>query len=376
MDRAVSPVRCADEAGGRNELTTLTDNNQWTVLGYDLRSLARHWTGAWRDVLFTPDSPLRRRLDEPVCLHLEDGQRVVYQGGNATSLAPQENTCEALALPESLYLARELHIPLAAETELDTVLAMEVAANSPFAADDTVSGWREIGRDGQGISIALVVAARSGVAQWLGASAGPSRRDTGPRELWARHNGHWVTLQGFGETERDRRYRRRLLRVLLKLSLLLAALFAIAGLVALQQGLALQRIDTLQRQVQARAAAAVDMRESLLRANEYIVAANHLAEDYPNPHVEVARLTELLDDDAYLAHFSMRGRDMRIRGRAQDAAQVMQGLAAQSGYASVTAPQPFTAVGNTGQEQFYLDVEIAEASAAAAGAESADGDRP
>jgi general secretion pathway protein L len=92
--------------------------------------------------------------------------------------------------------------------------------------------------------------------------------------------------------------------------------------------------------------------------------------------VEVARLTELLDDDAYLAHFSMRGRDMRIRGRAQDAAQVMQGLAAQSGYASVTAPQPFTAVGNTARNSFTSMSRSPKRPPRPPERESADGDRP
>jgi hypothetical protein len=88
---------------------------------------------------------------------------------------------------------------------------------------------------------------------------------------------------------------------------------------------------------------------------------------HPNPHRELARLTRLLGDDAFIAHFSMRGDLLRVRGRARNAASVMQTLTEEGAYEAVTAPQAITAVGNTGEEQFYLDIDVAAGTGEEAG---------
>lgn len=337
----------------------LTSNDQWTLFGYDMRSLGRQWKSAWRDFLFSPGAPLRVRLDEPVRLLSPDGA-AVFQGGKRRE-APEagDARCEALALPDSLYLSRTLELPAAAESELDAVLSMEIAANSPFDATDTVYGWAETRRDEDGISVALVVAARSALMHWLSTEHPDRRADA--TELWAPHGEAWICLHGFGESLREGLYRRRLLRVAGAGAAALVLLFAIVGLLTLQQRIVLEQLEAQQRDVASRATGATEQREALVGANEAIAAASALIDNYPNPHLEIARLTGLLGDDAFIAHFSMRGRDLRVRGRAQDAASVMQTLAGQKAFASVTAPQAISAVGNSGVEQFYLDLRLAGA---------------
>lgn len=339
---------------------------QWTVLGYDVRSLGRGWLAAWRDFLFAADSPVRARFDEPVRL-IPDGvaddsadeTTVVFQGGRPlTGVAPDRVTCEALAVPDSLYLARTLTVPLAAEAELDSVLAMERSANSPFDVSDTVSGWVETGRDSVALTVVMVVAARSALMHWFNALRRERAADR--TELWAEHEGTWVRLEGFGEAVRDGRYRSRLYRLGAYIAAGIVFVYAAAGLFVLQQRVTLQQLEAVQDRVTRQSRDAAIQRESLLLANEAIAAANGIIAQYPNPHVEIARFTSLLGDDAYLAHFSMRGRELRVRGRASDAAQVMQTLSSQEDYASVTAPQAISAVGSTGVEQFYIDVLLAE----------------
>jgi hypothetical protein len=108
------------------------------------------------------------------------------------------------------------------------------------------------------------------------------------------------------------------------------------------------------------AAQASRMRTSLALANETIDAANRIVGLYPNPHYEIARLTQLLDDDAHIVQFAMSGREIRLRGRAADAASVMQKLTDEPAYAEVTAPQAIVKVGNTGLEQFSLNINLNE----------------
>jgi hypothetical protein len=55
----------------------------------------------------------------------------------------------------------------------------------------------------------------------------------------------------------------------------------------------------------------------------------------------------------------MTGREVRLRGRAEDAAAVMQILTGEPDYAEVTAPQAIIKVANTGLEQFSLNLTLA-----------------
>ncbi len=332
------------------------DANQWSLFGYDMRSIGHLWQGAWRDLLFSIESPLRTRFDEPLVLH-GAGEQMVFQSGRLVSLNAEVAQCDALALPEDLYLARTLTLPVAAESELESVLAMEMASNSPFGPDDTVSGWREILRTEEKLTVILVVAARSALMHWM--STEYPERDVAATELWAAHADSYVPLKGFGEGKREKLYRRRLMQIAGISAAIVVLIYAALGLFVLEQRTVLNKYDALQKRVVASSGEVSDRREALLSANTAIEAANDLVSMYPNPHVEIARLTQLLDDDAYLAHFSMRGLDVRIRGRALDAARVMQTLSAEPAFSSVTAPQAITAVGNSGVEQFYLDVELA-----------------
>lgn len=344
-----------------------------------MRRIGQQWLSAWSDLLFATSSPLRQRLDEPVLLVSGDERRV-FQGGVESGQGGVESgtdiaaaACRARQLPDELLLARELTVPLAAESELAAVLQMEVAAGSPFADADTSFGWRERSRDEQGVHLVLAIASRAAVTQWLreqpaensSAQPGVGAVPVEDWEVWADCNGSLVTLRGFGEARREQLYRKRLGNAAGLCGAAALGLLLIAGLFAMQQRLLTERLETLQAEVQRKSQLASEHRTALADANDTIRAANALIASYPNPHPELARLTELLSDSVFVAHFSMRGREIRIRGRADDAAVVMQTLAEAPGYATVTAPQAITAVGNTGLEQFHLDIELTDPSAAA-----------
>ena len=106
---------------------------------------------------------------------------------------------------------------------------------------------------------------------------------------------------------------------------------------------------------------AVRMRASLGLANEMILAVNEIAMAYPNPHIEISRLTHLLEDGEFIQRFSIKGLDVDLQGSAADAASVMERLAGQSEYAEVTAPRAITRVRGAEGENFYLNIRLAEA---------------
>lgn len=330
--------------------------SQWMLFGIDMRHIGQQWLSAWREFLFSTASPLRRLLDEPVLLRGQQGDQT-YQGGVAVD---SPASLEALLLPEELVLVRPLTIPLAAEAELQAVLHHEVSAGSPFAPQDTVYGWAETGRDATHFSAVMAIASRVAIQDWL---RGQSSDDEVPGdeptpEVWADAQGTLVTLEGFGEAARDEAYRKRLIRVaVMGLGILLLIVLA-ASLFAMHQGARLSELQQMQTRIADRTRPAVAMRETVARANTLITAANAELRQFPNPHRELVRLTDLLDDSVYVAHFSMRGDELRIRGRAEDAAMVMQTLAETPAFATVTAPSAITAVGNTGLEQFNLDISL------------------
>jgi len=332
----------------------LEAGQNWELFGYDMRQLGKHWLAAWRGLVWGDDSPLRRRLDEVVCLRSEGGS-ALYQAGQPSRDAPYK--CEAILLPERLVLTRALRLPLAVEGDLDSVLGFEVNANSPFAPDDTGYGWQLVTRDETHLHLVLVVVSMSAVMAYLGRTY--DIHDPRQREVWAETDAGMVLVRGFGESGRAARYRQRLLRCA-------AMLVASALLVLLSAALAagIKRAELAQVQARAattqrEAAQASQMRSALALANETIGATNHIVSLHPNPHFELARLTRLLDDSVYIVQFAMSGREIRLRGRATDAASVMQLLTDQPYYAEVTAPQAIVKVGNSGLEQFSLNITLA-----------------
>lgn len=334
-------------------------SNQWMLFGIDMRHIVQQWVTAWREVLLSPGSPIRQRLDEPVQLY-RDGESQLYHAGKPQVDVHQvETSCTARLLPDDLVLSRSLSLPLATEPELPAVLAMEVAAASPFRAEDSVYGWTEIARDAQSIHLILAIASRTAIERWKrdGDFHAQFKGIINP-EIWADANGTLVVFQGFGEAQREALYRKRLVRTALLVGASLILVLLSAAVFAVQQRTAFNRFEYMQSRIQNESQNVSAMRATLVDANETVLAANALVSDYPNPHLEIARLTQLLNDDVYIMHFAMRGRELRIRGRARDAAVVMQTLAQTPAFASVTAPQAITAVGNTGLEQFHLDIEL------------------
>jgi general secretion pathway protein L len=334
-------------------------SNQWMLFGIDMRHIVQQWLSAWRELLLSARSPIRQRLDEPVMLYRGDAKQLM-QGGKPLSGNPQNlSPCTAHLLPDELVLARTLNLPIAAEPELPAVLAMEVAAASPFKSDDSVYGWYETGRDVQSIQVTMAIASRPAIERWKRESDfAAEHQSDGDPEIWAEANGALVALKGFGEARREQAYRQRLMRAGLLAGAVLVLVLVSSVVFAIQQRSALERFEDLQSKVQLESESVSAMRATLVDANETVRAANTFVVNYPNPHIEIARLTELLGDDVYIMHFSMRGRELRVRGRAKDAALVMQTLAQTSAFATVTAPQAITAVGNTGLEQFHLDIEV------------------
>ncbi|MEP4146611.1 MAG: PilN domain-containing protein [Halioglobus sp.] len=325
----------------------------WELFGYDMRDLGRHFSAAWRDFLWSYDSPLRSHLDEAVVLRSLENQRV-YQAG-----FPSEHpdaTCCAVLLSDDLALSRELRLPLSVESEMDAVLALEVTANSPFSPDDTGYGWIVTGRDEQNIHLALVIVSLSAAMTYISQHYGS--HDAHAQEVWVEVDGQMVVVSGFGENQREVLYRRRLIKVGITVAVGALLLLLAAGLGAGLKKLEFERLTKLSAVAEQEAAEASQMRSAIGAANEAIQAVNTITSVYPSAHLQLAKLTELLGDDAFVERLAISGLEVDLRGRAEDAAEIMELLTKQPEYSGVTAASPIRKIPGTNVEQYHLKIQL------------------
>ena len=327
--------------------------NQYMVMGHDVRDLGRLWLAAWRDLIWGDDSPLRVALEEPVAVELPNGETQCFQG--AAQCIGAHTTFSALAIPDELVLARELTLPPLPAADLEAAVALEVNACSPFALDDTAVGKRVIPTD-SGYRVAVAIASRAAISRYL--SANYSDHNMESRELWAPCGDDWLVLKGFGEAARQQAYWQRLLRVTgFAVGSLVLCLLLLGALTLLNSG-ELSRLEALQMEASDASKTAIVARDELANINATIAELNTLTQALPSPSVELAVLSGLLPDTAYITQFSQDGRNIRIQGRAKDAATLQKLLTENPRYAQVSAPQAIRQVGREGLEQFSLDLEL------------------
>ncbi|MFK8050472.1 MAG: PilN domain-containing protein [Halioglobus sp.] len=324
---------------------------QWDLFGFDVRLLGKYWRSAWREFLWGASSPVKSRLDEVVKL-CSESTVTYYHAGRVVDQAVTE--CEAILLPETLVLARSIEMPLAVENDLDAAMAMEVLANSPFPESDTGYGWVISGRNDANFQIQLAIVSLSSTMSYLGRTCDSHQADA--QEVWALIDGSPVVLTGFGENRRLRRYNKRLLRVAGMLACSLVLLTLIFGVATGVKNLELKRYQSLSDEVASQARNASDMRSALVAANETISVVNDLVTDRPNPRYVLAKLTHLLQDDASLVNFSLKGRQLKFLGRASNAAEVIQTLTKEPTFAKVESRSAITKIGAL--EQFTLEIEL------------------
>lgn len=337
-----------------------TSSQQWQLFGFDVRHIGRYWQHAWAEFLWGDRSPVRARLDEVVRLRGESGEEYFQSGEPVTAT---DASCEAVLLPEELVLFKTLRLPRAAEAELDAAMALEVSGKSPFPADDTASGWTLLSRSDSILEVQLAIVSLGATMRYLGQTYDIHAIDE--REVWARSGDRPIVIRGFGESRRLAHYKRRLLRMGGLLLGAVAILVVMLTVSAGSQYLEMKQYQGLAARVSEATRDATRHRSALGSANQLIAGVSALSREYPNPHVELARLTRLFGDDAYIAQLSVSGDEIRIRGRATDAASVMEKLTSVPGFAEVSADQGgITRLGNTGLEQFYVTIRLATGSTA------------
>ena len=328
-------------------------DNRWQLFGLDLGSLATMWKAGWREIAWSQDSLLRRLLDDAVSVReLGAAHPQIYQAGRITQL--QSAPCNACVLPDDLLLIKQLALPESVEADIESALGFEIRANSPFPPEDICSGWLVCGRGDGRIMVKLVIVSRSAVNNYL-RTHGILKDDA--LEIWALVDQDPVVISGFGESYRNRRYEKKLKRIVATAAYCLLMLMLIPAVPVLAKQQELNKLERMFQRVQVDAQEAVQLRASLAASNERADMLNRLLSVRQDPHVQLQTLTELLGDDVWLASFELRENRLRIDGRAANAAGLMQSLSEQPAFVEVRSPAAIRRE-RTGEERFVLDITL------------------
>ncbi|MFK7974760.1 MAG: PilN domain-containing protein [Halioglobus sp.] len=333
-------------------------NQQWVLFGFDVRKIGYYFRAGWHDFFWGEGSSALAAVDEPVRLRTPASEERYFRAGKPSSGASTDGSCEAVLLPDSLVLLKTLKVPLAAEPELESVLAIEVSTGSPFAADDTSFGWRVLGRSDVRLDVALAISSRSAVMAHIAQQHGS--HDTHAYEVWADAGAdhvqeQFIVLSGFGEEARRQRNSARLKRVGALAAYCAVALVVFFAVAAGSKYLELQRAESIGADVEARATEAMRKREQLADSKALISAAQELTDSLPPPYVEFKRLTQILDDGTWLKSAELRGGKVKIEGESINAAAVMQLLLDNPAYTSVESPVAFKKM-RSGKERFVFNL--------------------
>jgi len=341
-------------------MTMLEASQPWSLFGYDVRRITHYFRAGWRDFLWGDSSAVLGVIDEVVSTRDASGKLGYFRAGRqvAAPESPDAVIARAVVLPDDLVLSKTLRVPVAAESDLESMLSLEVTSSSPFSREDTCYGWLLSERNSADIVVQLAISSKSAVMAFVASITG--EHDVDANEIWAPVQGRMVILAGFGEAARLKRNRRRLVRMSALLGYCVLAIMLLAAFSAGAKYLELQKVRTIQQKVEMAAGDAVARRTALASAKAKIESINGLLAEHPSPYRELKRLSALLDDDTWLGLAEIEGAAIKIEGQSSDASAVMQQLLRQPAYSRVDAPVAIRKIG-PGSEHFVLKISLADA---------------
>lgn len=294
----------------------------------------------------------RRRAGQPLgrCGLDESSGPVMRQALRTSGRVPV-----VLRLPPGALLEREVVLPLAAERDIRGTLRHELDRLTPFRPDEAYWTWDVIRRDrlhGR-LHLRLFLVPRASVA---GALAVPAAAGAPASLLQARcADETWRTI-ALAEPETPRWQRHAVSGVAVACA---AMALAVVATPFIHQSVHLseieERIAALQPAV--REAAALRQRSSQEAASGDAVAMTQA--ESGNALRILAAVTGILPDDTSLSGFTMKQRQMTLRGQSTNAARLIVALAADPAVRNPAFAAPITRAAGGGPELFAITAEAA-----------------
>lgn len=321
------------------------------LFGLDLSRGLDSLHGLVASVCWRQGAWLRSYLDQPVRLYDRDAEIWrTYTNGEPT---PEATTrFEGVLLPDDLVLGKSLRYPKSLICDLDSILALEIRAASPFDLADTVYGYC-IESDNTHFTIHLKLASKARIASF--STQLPFL--VADKEVWAKRGEQVICLSGFGEGVRENSYRTRVTSSAYLSVFILVMLFLIPAVPVALQHKTLDKMQSTLAFYQGETRSVISARNRHLTINDYLTELDQSLHNQWLPLLQLDSLTQTLGDDVWLSSFDLTGDTMKLDGRARNAAQVMSELTRNPLYSEVRSLAPMVR-DSSGFERFMLEVTL------------------
>jgi general secretion pathway protein L len=261
-----------------------------------------------------------------------------------------------LQLQEADVLGKTVTLPLAAERELDQVLAFEMDRETPFKAEELYWNHRTIAADRQNgrLSVRLSLVPKANLDPLLAALAQIGIEPTRVEIADGSDKGFYVPLVGDGG--RAHQTSNRLLW-------LAAACCAALALGAIVTPFVRQELNfaSLNREIalgRTAAAEADSLRQEIDRLSGSAGFIESERDKAGRPLVVLAATTRILPDDTYLTEMELRQRKVTLSGRSAAAARLIGAFAADGQFRNPAFSAPVTRLEALKSELFTINAEV------------------
>ncbi|HWD28596.1 MAG TPA: PilN domain-containing protein [Rhizomicrobium sp.] len=336
-----------------------------------MRAAWRRWCGEIAAVL---PAGLRRALDSGVSIvtiapegdtailtRVSDGKSALIartpftSEGLRTALAPFRRESAVLCLPESLALRRDLSLPLAARSDLASLLDIELERQSPLDRSEVYHDWRVAREDGKQVDVVWRIVRRRAIAPALETCREAAIPLAAVIFAGDETLADGSTIPVDAGAARLLRLRRWQVRGLLLLIVVLLVAVTAGAYVRNQQaaGALAGRVE------QARIAA-----RGPQRLEGEIGAAHHRMALLLNERRKtsmtrmLAETTRLLPQGSWLTDFSYRDGQVRVRGYSNAASSLIAIFDASPLFANAEFGAPLVQAQGRGLEQFDLSFKL------------------
>jgi general secretion pathway protein L len=262
-----------------------------------------------------------------------------------------------LRLGEGDVLSKTITLPLAAERELEQVLAFEMDRETPFRAEELYWSYRiaEIDRQNERLLVRLQLVPKASLAPLLGAleqvGIVPERVEVtdGPDAgaclpLVAKQNGA-RSVAG---------------RFVVRSAAICCAALASAVVVTpfVRQSSALAALDRQIANGRAAAAEAAHLRQEIDELSRSADLIRNERQKVGQPLEILAAVTRVVPDDSYLTELELLQRKLTVSGRSAAAARLIGAFAADSEFRNPAFAAPVTRIEALRQEIFTIVAEV------------------
>jgi general secretion pathway protein L len=261
-----------------------------------------------------------------------------------------------LRLGEADVLAKTVTLPLAAERELDQVLAFEMDRETPFKPEELYWNHRITAADRQNgrLSVNLSLVPKENLDPLLAALAQIGIRPTRAEIADDPDKGFYLPLNGNGGREHHASGR------LLWPAAACCAALALAAVVTpfVRQELTLASLEGEVAVGRAAAAEGENLRQEIDRLSGTAGFIESERDKAGRPLAVLAAATRILPDDTYLTEMELRQRKVTLSGRSAGAARLIGALATDGEFRNPAFSAPVTRLEALRSELFTINAEV------------------